>query len=151
VELGLGVNTRLVYLGLMREKAFTLLELIIVIIVIGILATVAVSQFGGARELQMDREAQANLRLIVSAELIWRMESPGNTFYPTPAGIDNVLATINTNLRLALPAANWAYQVNSTVAGRICAQATRINVRAGLVRNWRMRNTENNPIVGVCP
>ena len=101
------------------RKGFTLLELIIVIIVIGVLASLALPGFGKARESALEKEAQANLRLISAAEKIYHMEY--NAYF---TGTD--LVVINNNLKLSLPAQNWSYAITSAAPGTaFTAQATR--------------------------
>ena len=53
----------------MRERAFTLLELLIVIIILGILASVALPKYLRTAERSKDAEAYVHLSLIRTAEL----------------------------------------------------------------------------------
>ena len=107
---------------IIMRKGFSLVEIIIVVIIIGILVTFAMPQFVKTKERTLDREAQANLKLIQSAERIYRMEK--GVFYP-PSASTGVIANINSYLRLSLPASgtNWGYAVDSTGSGN--ATATR--------------------------
>lgn len=119
------------------------MELIVVIVILGVLATLALTQYGSYRERALDREAQANLKLIVAAEKIYRMEVGG--YYGT-----SDISEINDNFKLLLPTGGdrrWDYQ---TVAGAdsVCAQATRTDSGA---RTWRMQNTDDDPSEGACP
>ncbi len=97
----------------MGNKSFTLMELIAVIIIIGVLATLGLPQYAGMRERTIRQEADVNLLLIATAERIYRMEN--SAYYPLPAGSDSVIATINSNLKLSLTETNWDYAV--TTAG----------------------------------
>lgn len=100
---------------------FTLMEMLVVIIIIGVLATLSVTHYGSYKERTLDREAQVNLKLIAAAEKIYRMEQ--TTFYPG-TGSQSDIATINADLKLSLPAGsnrNWDYTVWSTG----CSSATR--------------------------
>jgi prepilin-type N-terminal cleavage/methylation domain-containing protein len=115
----------------MRRRSFTLLELMIVIIIIGILATLGLINYQLVVEKTHDDKAKSELKLIRAAERIYRMEQGayipcGNT------------AAVNTNLKLAISnpptGATWSY----TVAGSPTAfQARALRVNApGRVRTW---------------
>jgi prepilin-type N-terminal cleavage/methylation domain-containing protein len=77
-------------------RAFTLLEIIVVMVIIGILATLGLMSFQGPREQAAEREAQANLKLISSAEKVFRMEI--GQYIPC-----NNTSEINNNLKLMVP------------------------------------------------
>lgn len=100
------------------KKGFTILELLVVLIIIGVLAGVALPSFNKAKESALEKEAQTNLRLISAAEKIYHME---NNIYFTSA--DRI--AINDNLKLSLPAQNWNYKI-VTGAG-FTAKAQRAN------------------------
>jgi len=88
----------------------TLLELMIVVIIVGIMATLAVNAFFGPTETAREREAQANLKLIASAEKIYRLE---NGQYIALADA----ARINQMLRLMIPVDGRHWTYNVTVGG----------------------------------
>ena len=100
------------------------MEVLVVIIIIGILAALAMPGFGVSKERVLDKEAKANLALIQAAEKIYKMES--GIYYPS-SGTTNVIADINTYLRVNLPAGalSWTYTVDGdnsqTTASRLPA------------------------------
>jgi prepilin-type N-terminal cleavage/methylation domain-containing protein len=98
-------------LKVLNKKSFSLIELIVVVVIIGILAALALPGFGTSKERVLDKEAKANLALIQAAEKIYRMESG---FYYPSSGATNVIADINTYLRVNLPtgALSWTYEVD---------------------------------------
>lgn len=125
---------------------FTLIELIIVIIIIGILATFAVPQYFKTQERALDNEAKANLVLIQAAENIFKTES--NAFY----GSSTVHADLNSNLSISLPPAGgkWNYSVKKSGVApldTLCAQAER-NITTK--RYWSIDNTANAPTTVQC-
>ena len=109
------------------HKGFTLIELIVIMIVVGILASFAVPQFIVTKERALDREARSILSLIQAAEKICKMETAA--YYPA-AGSTSDIDAINTNLRLSLPAASasssWNYTIDSDAQ-----QATAVRNKAG--------------------
>ena len=88
----------------MDKKSFTLVELILVIIVVGIIATFAIPGFFGLKQRAEGRQASAQLRLIHTAEKIKHLESD---FY---VECDD-FAACNTVLDLDLPDDTWIYYV----------------------------------------
>jgi type II secretory pathway pseudopilin PulG len=129
-------------------KAITLLELIIVIVIVGIVAGLALPNYYKMREQAFDKEAVAFLRQINAAQKIHLLEK-GNF---SNAGSDTAL--ISDELNLFLPTSgnlNWLYYVtaaNSTGPWTCCAQATRV----GGTRTWRIRNSEDEPVADdTCP
>ncbi|MFC1804234.1 prepilin-type N-terminal cleavage/methylation domain-containing protein [Candidatus Omnitrophota bacterium] len=132
------------------HKSFTLIELVIVVIIIGVLATLGLTQFGGARENALDKEAIATLRLLQAAQRVFGMESGGQYY---DSGGYNIQA-INQNLRLSIPAGvnrSWDYAVQSVPAPVAdgCAEAVRL-LPPPNNRTWRIRITEDDPQPGTC-
>jgi prepilin-type N-terminal cleavage/methylation domain-containing protein len=127
---------------------FTLLELLVVIIILGILASVGFAGYGRFRENTLNREAEANLRLIVAAERVYRLEVNG---FVALADTDH----INTALRLRIPSGagrNWDYTTTAPTADTSCAQATRsVAVSDPNYRSLHMGHNDTGPTAGTCP
>ncbi len=103
---------------LTKENGFTLMETLVVIIIIGILSVIGITQYGSYKENVVEREAKENLKLIRAAQRIYRMES--STYYPASGVPISDIATINTNLKLDIPAGpqrNWNYSVRNDGCG----------------------------------
>ena len=127
-------------------KSVTLTELMIVIIIIGILATLSIVNYTRIRENALDREANANLRVIQAAEKSYKMDT-GN-YYPA-TGSQSDIATINQNLKLSILSGSnrsWNYTVYSSG----CSQATR---NGGDGRGWYFKvDDDGEPDFGTgCP
>jgi prepilin-type N-terminal cleavage/methylation domain-containing protein len=68
------------------HKGFTLVEIMIVVLIIGILLAIAVPNFIKARETSRAKSCVANLKQIESAKEQWAMDNKKtNTDTPTPA------------------------------------------------------------------
>lgn len=105
-------------------QGFTLLELIMVIVVIGILASIAVPNYFKAKNRAIGKEAISNLKLIAAAERIYKME---NNAYATCTCTNpsNCAAASGCNyiLKLILNTTNWRYTVTGS-ASSVNATAT---------------------------
>jgi len=119
-----------------------MIEIIIALIIVAILSTLALTNYGSYKERTMDKEAKANLKLIIAAEKIYKLEI--GAYYGTTQ-----IALINENLRLLLPTdeKNWKY-ITTVSAGNACAEATRAT---DATKRWKMSNTEDEPGSGACP
>ena len=102
---------------------FTIVELTVVLVVLGILVTLAIGQFNGSREQALRKEAMANLKLIAAAEKIYRLET---AIYSNQTSSTDV----NANLKLSLPVSNpnWNYKV-------VAANDTVFSAKAGKVKD----------------
>jgi len=98
----------------LKKNGFSLVEVVVVIIIIGILGALALPGFGVTKERTLDKEAKANLRLIQAAQKIYRMEM-GFYFPPTTSSSD--VSAINAGLKVRLPASpktiSWNYLVDA--------------------------------------
>ena len=134
-----------------RKTGMTLLEIIMVVVIVGVLATLGFVNYTGVRERSLGREASANLRLVAAAERIYRMET-GSFYIPTAAGAVDRMNQMNTILRLSLPTGtiNWNYDITAATNATFTAQASRANGTCV----WRVNegNAEPQPVVGTnCP
>jgi general secretion pathway protein G len=123
-------------MSVFSAKAFSLLELMVVLIIVGILATIAIVQFSGPKESALEKEAKANLKLIAAAEKIYRMES--GTYISLADE-----AAINQYLRLMLPhpttGKNWDYSVGTASANAFDASAVRTS--GPMIRTYHINET----------
>ncbi len=93
-----------------RNAGFTLVELIIVVIVIGILAAVGMPQYTKAIEKARGAEASAGLQNIQQGEKIY---FANNEKYLISAS-DELTDTEETTLDVSLPQTGWKFQVTAT-------------------------------------
>ena len=135
-------------------KAFTLIEVIAVLIIVSILVVVAIPNYQKAIEQARDKEAIACLRLIQAGERIYR--SKIGQYYPVTSSGTSDLVDINNSLVISLNARTWRYVINPG-SGAFRAIAARQNPPSGFNRQWEILNRDCNQIfggaycVGDCP
>lgn len=123
---------------MLEKKSFTLVEILVVVIIVGILVSLVLPHINPITEMSLDREAKAALALIRMAEKNCKMEE--GSYYPNPINTVSDASAINTNLKLNLPRISsdgtdkrrWSYSVNSAAG---LATATRVGVNAD-ARQW---------------
>jgi prepilin-type N-terminal cleavage/methylation domain-containing protein len=102
------------------KKGFTLIEVLIVVIILGILATIAIPQFGNIVERARASEAVTNIAAIRTALEVFQLERGGD--YPDYADV----AAINAGLDCEITANNFTYVVAGG-AGTFTITATKVS------------------------
>jgi type IV pilus assembly protein PilE len=111
---------------MLKIKAYTLVEILVVLVIIGVLAALAWPNYVAIKEKTLNREAKASLALIRAAEKIYKMEQ--GFYYPYGA-TTSTISDINNYLKLSLPesaSVNWSVSLDSTTSPNEHGHATRV-------------------------
>ena len=128
-----------------KHTALTLIEILIVLILIGILASFAVPRYVNTTAVAENREPRALLVLIRAAQLVRQLEQ--GTFLNCGVNCNNAPWAGVPGLGLDLPqGVVWTYTVQTATAVAFCADAT----GAG-TSDWRITQALQQAQVGSCP
>ena len=105
------------------KQGFTLVELIVVVIVIGILATVAVPQYLKATERAKLGKARNAMALIAQGEKLYRADM--DTYINTALDANNAVLGPYVELVDVDADPDWSYQVGGASATAFTVTATR--------------------------
>lgn len=131
----------------MRDYAFTLLEVIVVIIILAILVSISMPLYHKTVESARGEEAKTSLKLIQARERIIKLER--NSYINCTSTLDCNNAT---RLGLQLSANNWDYNVTDATATNFLATADRIGTGGYLDCVYTINSTLENATAGAsCP
>lgn len=108
--------------GPVRVAGFTLIELMVVIAIIGILAAVAIPQFGSYRRRGFDADAQANVRNMALAQEAYFLEN--NTYTADPDDLGAFGYTQSANITPAVTTGNATTFVVTATVDAGCGSGT---------------------------
>lgn len=103
-------------------RGFTLIELLIVVVIIGILAAIGITNFGNSKERAMVAAMKTDLRNLISAEEAYF--SNGQTYYggAVPAAAMPFDPSQNVTITLSnVSASGWAASATHTYTTKTCA------------------------------
>lgn len=105
------------------KKAFTLTEIMIVIIILGIMASLAIPQYQKTLARAHEKDAVRNLTLLHAAEQIYRVQN--GEYWPTSG--TPTIADINSNLKLNIIESGMTYscQPGATPGSTFTCEAVR--------------------------
>lgn len=126
-----------------NQKGFTLVELMIVVVIIGILAALAIPRFMRATTKSKQSEAKQILKQIYTMQHAYRQEK--DVYFVTAtvanAGAPTAFATIGVEIQAG---ARYSYSISSTDAGATNFTATATSSILdddGTLDTWTINNT----------
>jgi prepilin-type N-terminal cleavage/methylation domain-containing protein len=122
-----------------NKKGFTLLELLIVVVIVGVLAALTIPNMRSSVERTRSRSAQFNLQAIYNAEKRYKLRN--NKYYYGA----NTQAAINENLQLNIQDSYFTYQITGS-ADSFNATATRFDP-SSICANKKMRVSHENSTI----
>jgi len=119
----------------MNRHGFTLVEVLIVVIILGILASIGIPQFAASIEKAKGGEARAGLGHIQTGEKVYFAEQ--ETYVTNASTLDISLSQRYWTFSVVVPDA-VTYTAVATRSGGVCQNQTiTLDQNGGLGGNWR--------------
>lgn len=104
----------------MNQRGFTLLELIVVAVILGLLASIAIQRFANTKERTYVVTMKADLRNLITAEVVYSTDSLHYTTIIGSGGLTYQVTTGNTMPSIALTGDGFTAQIGNTNTPRTC-------------------------------
>jgi len=104
-----------------RSGGFTLIELLIVSVIIGLLVSIAIQRVTNTKEKTYLTTMKADLRNLVTAEVVYSTDSLRYTTLIGPGGLDYRATTGNTGPAIALTRDGFTASMGNRNTSRTCA------------------------------
>lgn len=131
------------------KKAFTLLELIVVIVIIGIIASFAIPNYQNSIERAHERDAILNLTALHSSNQVYRSQT--GSYWPSSNNQDVV--AINSNLGLNILENGMTYECDGNGTTFTCTAVRNAPANSFTVTVTQQVISATNPscTAGSCP
>lgn len=109
----------------MKESGFTIIELLIILVIIGLLAAIAIPQFTSYKQRSFDGRSQSDLRNAISIEEAYYIDNEAYTTLLADLITFGFKPSPGVNLTLALNGSGWAgYSVHGQGSFKYCFDST---------------------------
>jgi type IV pilus assembly protein PilE len=107
-----------------KSRGFTLIEVMIVVVIIGLLAAIAYPSYTAYVERGLQREAQGQIVELASALERYRSKNFSYGGATVAALAPELNANVNYGVQLTIPAGNQTYRIVATPRGRMAGTDT---------------------------
>lgn len=121
-----------------NKSAFTLTELLIVVVLVGILIALAMPSFQNAKRRAIDKEAKTNIKIMETAHKVRVLEEGAGAVCSDNTDCND---TLDLDLPAAPPVGNWLYKVLVSGLSSYSFQATGSKGTS----NWQMDEDDDEP------
>ena len=106
--------------GVMNRRGFTLIELIVVAVILGLLASIAIERFANTKERTYLAAMKADLRNLITAEVVFSTDSLRLTTVIGSGGLTYQITTGNTMPSIVLTGDGFTALIGNSNTPRTC-------------------------------
>ena len=106
--------------GRLNRKGFTLIELLVVSVILGVLIGIAVQRFANTKEKAYLAAMKADLRNLVTAEVVYSTDSLRYTTLIGPGGLAYQVTTGNVSPGISLTPDGFTAQIGNANTTKTC-------------------------------